>query len=1023
MLILSYSLRNMFKFLNSIKTPSALFILFSLILFPITSAFAQTTLSPTLLVRGLERGLYGEDVQELQKFLNVSGFVVSSDGPGSPGNETTFFGDLTLEALTRFQEANPDTYRSVGLDKPSGYFGPATMTKVVEVAETIPDVKIVPPSPQVFEKVVSYKPYVGREVEPENTIFEPFKKIAKTIIQSQLTVPVSTVTPISTLIPVNTPAPVITTTVTSTSGAGSNSSPSSSAPIVYAEDLTDISVSGSPSNFSFSGSTYTYNNITVINDVESITITPTGSGTITVDGTEVTSGEASGAISLTEAVEKTISVVVAEEGKTSRTYTIKITRSLRVAETPTFSPTAGAITYGSTVTISSTGADAIYYTTDGSTPTVSSTNQADTPLVINSAVTVKALAVKAGYTNSDIGIATYTQTVSDDLTDLVISGSPSNYSFSASTYTYSGITISNTVSSITITPTGSGTITVDGVEVVSGEASGSIALTEGVEKTISIVVTETGKSLKTYTLNITRNSGVTVTPTFSPVAGAVTFGTTVTIASSGADAIYYTTDGSTPTTSSTNQAVTPLVINSAVTVKALAVKATYDDSSVASATYTQSETADLTGLALSGSPSNYTFVGSTYTYNSVALLNAVSSVTVTPTGSGTITVDGVEVVSGEASGSIALTEGVEKTITVVATETGKSAKTYTINVTRAVASPTGLTASAVSTSAIDISWTNTDETAQTRVYRGGSLVTTVNAAVTTYSDTGLSGGTEYTYTVRHYKNSVESVDSTSDSATTSLAVEYLVVAGGGGGRSGFIDGQPGGGGGAASLVTAATFQPGITYTIVVGAGGAGGASGSASGANGGESSLHNGTSYLARMAGGTGGSGTTGGAGGTVLSGSGAAGGVGGNQNTSPGSIGSGTGGGGGGGYGGTGGGNGGAGGGGGAGGVGGTSPGTAGVSSSGSGGQPGWDGANASGGGGGGGGYNISGKCNSTSGCYGGGGGGGGGASQGNPAGNGGEGVVIIRYLGSQKATGGTITSSGGYTIHTFTSSGTFSF
>jgi len=845
MLILSYSLRNMFKFLNSIKTPSALFILFSLILFPITSAFAQTTLSPTLLVRGLERGLYGEDVQELQKFLNVSGFVVSSDGPGSPGNETTFFGDLTLEALTRFQEANPDTYRSVGLDKPSGYFGPATMTKVVEVAETIPDVKIVPPSPQVFEKVVSYKPYVGREVEPENTIFEPFKKIAKTIIQSQLTVPVSTVTPISTLIPVNTPAPVITTTVTSTSGAGSNSSPSSSAPIVYAEDLTDISVSGSPSNFSFSGSTYTYNNITVINDVESITITPTGSGTITVDG----------------------------------------------------------------------------------------------------------------------------------------------------------------------------------VEVVSGEASGSIALTEGVEKTISIVVTETGKSLKTYTLNITRNSGVTVTPTFSPVAGAVTFGTTVTIASSGADAIYYTTDGSTPTTSSTNQAVTPLVINSAVTVKALAVKATYDDSSVASATYTQSETADLTGLALSGSPSNYTFVGSTYTYNSVALLNAVSSVTVTPTGSGTITVDGVEVVSGEASGSIALTEGVEKTITVVATETGKSAKTYTINVTRAVASPTGLTASAVSTSAIDISWTNTDETAQTRVYRGGSLVTTVNAAVTTYSDTGLSGGTEYTYTVRHYKNSVESVDSTSDSATTSLAVEYLVVAGGGGGRSGFIDGQPGGGGGAASLVTAATFQPGITYTIVVGAGGAGGASGSASGANGGESSLHNGTSYLARMAGGTGGSGTTGGAGGTVLSGSGAAGGVGGNQNTSPGSIGSGTGGGGGGGYGGTGGGNGGAGGGGGAGGVGGTSPGTAGVSSSGSGGQPGWDGANASGGGGGGGGYNISGKCNSTSGCYGGGGGGGGGASQGNPAGNGGEGVVIIRYLGSQKATGGTITSSGGYTIHTFTSSGTFSF
>jgi hypothetical protein len=41
---------------------------------------------------------------------------------------------------------------------------------------------------------------------------------------------------------------------------------------------------------------------------------------------------------------------------------------------------------------------------------------------------------------------------------------------------------------------------------------------------------------------------------------------------------------------------------------------------------------------------------------------------------------------------------------------------------------------------------------------------------------------------------------------------------------------------------------------------------------------------------------------------------------------------------------------------------------------------------------------------------------------GNGGSGVVIIRYLGTPKATGGTITQSGGYTYHTFNSSGIFS-
>jgi hypothetical protein len=33
----------------------------------------------------------------------------------------------------------------------------------------------------------------------------------------------------------------------------------------------------------------------------------------------------------------------------------------------------------------------------------------------------------------------------------------------------------------------------------------------------------------------------------------------------------------------------------------------------------------------------------------------------------------------------------------------------------------------------------------------------------------------------------------------------------------------------------------------------------------------------------------------------------------------------------------------------------------------------------------------------------------------------VILRYLGTQRGSGGTVVSSGGYTYHTFTSSGTF--
>jgi hypothetical protein len=54
-------------------------------------------------------------------------------------------------------------------------------------------------------------------------------------------------------------------------------------------------------------------------------------------------------------------------------------------------------------------------------------------------------------------------------------------------------------------------------------------------------------------------------------------------------------------------------------------------------------------------------------------------------------------------------------------------------------------------------------------------------------------------------------------------------------------------------------------------------------------------------------------------------------------------------------------------------------------------------------------------------GGGGGGARNTSGTSGSGGSGVVIVRYSGSQSATGGTVTSSGGNTIHTFTGDGTF--
>ena len=63
----------------------------------------------------------------------------------------------------------------------------------------------------------------------------------------------------------------------------------------------------------------------------------------------------------------------------------------------------------------------------------------------------------------------------------------------------------------------------------------------------------------------------------------------------------------------------------------------------------------------------------------------------------------------------------------------------------------------------------------------------------------------------------------------------------------------------------------------------------------------------------------------------------------------------------------------------------------------------------------------NSSSGVDGTGGGGGGHLYYNLGGGAGGSGIIIVRYPGSQRATGGTVTSVGGYTIHTFTTSGTF--
>lgn len=273
----------------------------------------------------------------------------------------------------------------------------------------------------------------------------------------------------------------------------------------------------------------------------------------------------------------------------------------------------------------------------------------------------------------------------------------------------------------------------------------------------------------------------------------------------------------------------------------------------------------------------------------------------------------------------------------------------------------------------------------------------------------------------------------------SNSIEYLVVAGGGGGGGGATAASLGGGGGGAGGMltgTLANLAAG-TYAVTVGGGGAGGATGNpgVDGSNGSNSSI---AALVVATGGGGGGGGDTnpgtgnnGGSGGgggatSAATSNGGTATVGQGQNGGGGGVGGG-------------GSDNGGGGGGGSSAVGTSTPtgltggaggnGTASsisgssVTYAGGGGGGSFSGsAGASGGtgGGGNGGGSGGGATNGTANRGGGGGGATGG--DGSAAGSGGSGIVILRYLtGTVNATGGTITTSGGYTIHTFTSNDNF--
>ena len=347
--------------------------------------------------------------------------------------------------------------------------------------------------------------------------------------------------------------------------SGLSNSPVTSAAYV----INTKSATAATPAFSVAGGTYSSAQSVTISDATSgaaIYYTTTGAMPTT------SSTKYTGAISVSAS--ETLKAIAVASGYTnsavaSAAYTIG---SSTAAATPVFSVAGGTYNATQSVSISdSTSGATIYYTTNGATPTTSSTRYSKT-LAIPTSQTVKAIAVASGYTNSAVASAQYTLVAATP----VFSVAAGSYSSAQS------VTLSSKTAGTTIYYTTNGSAPTTSSAKYTGAISVSSSTTLNA---IAVAKNFNNSSVATAAYTISESAAAAV-PTFSAPRGMYYNPPTVTIASatSGA-AIYYTTNGSTPTTSSAKY-TGPVTVNTSEVIKAIAVTSGSSKSKVASTSYT-----------------------------------------------------------------------------------------------------------------------------------------------------------------------------------------------------------------------------------------------------------------------------------------------------------------------------------------------------------------------------------------------------------------------------------------------------
>ncbi|MBW5448843.1 DNRLRE domain-containing protein [Cohnella sp. CFH 77786] len=309
-------------------------------------------------------------------------------------------------------------------------------------------------------------------------------------------------------------------------------------------DLTNLELSDGVLSPAFDIGTTGYT-ATVANSVNNLTVTPRATdanATITVNGILTASGTRSSAIPLNVG-DNTINVIItAQDGTTTKIYTVKVTRApsnsaelshLALSEgslSPAFasdvwSYTSTAASYVKSVRVKPWTADPNATVTVNGQPVASGAPSG--LMVLNPGDNLIDVTVTAqdGTTTKTYTVNVRLEASTDaNLINLALSSGSLSPLFASGVQSYSA-SVANDVSSVTVTPTASdlnATLSVNGNAVASGGSSPSIPLSIG-SNTIKVVVTAPdGTTTKTYTVTATRervSSSADRSSTDSPSTG------------------------------------------------------------------------------------------------------------------------------------------------------------------------------------------------------------------------------------------------------------------------------------------------------------------------------------------------------------------------------------------------------------------------------------------------------------------------------------------------------------------------